>query len=254
MFQRISATSAVCGALALSMVFTAATACAQSDSEVVGRVGDRSVTMADLDEAWRKNDAAARIRMLQELYDTRRRTLDIVIGDILIEREAMANGVSHDELLAQELPSRTLPVTDEDTGDVATLVLDSWKEACGTRWDLNAGQAADWGCAHSVVLRVAETGNEALLSGHSYRSAGSSPLVTTAHRWHAPNARELLETFAFEIVLDEIVRQHCDAGAGENTLPHRTDRSEELYVGEVPLLVTGAGVDEVAEQRQRAWS
>jgi protein-disulfide isomerase len=117
MFQRISATSAtsaVCGALALSMVFTAATACAQTDSEVVGRVGDRSVTMADLDEAWRKNDAAARIRMLQELYDTRRRTLDIVIGDILIEREAMANGVSHDELLAQELPSRTLSVTDED--------------------------------------------------------------------------------------------------------------------------------------------
>jgi protein-disulfide isomerase len=37
-----------------------------------------------------------------------------VIGDILIEREAMANGVSHDELLAQELPSRTLSVTDED--------------------------------------------------------------------------------------------------------------------------------------------
>ena len=114
MFQRISATTTVCGALALSMVFAAAMACAQSDSEVVGRVGDRSVTMADLDDAWRKNDAAARIRMLQELYDTRRRTLDIVIGDMLIEREAMANGVSREELLEQELPSRTLPVTDED--------------------------------------------------------------------------------------------------------------------------------------------
>ena len=111
MFQRVSG---VCGALALSMVFTVAPACAQSNSEVVGRVGDRPVTMADLDDAWRKNDAAARIRMLQDLYDTRRRTLDIVIGDILVEREAVARGISRDELLAQELPARTLPVTDED--------------------------------------------------------------------------------------------------------------------------------------------
>ncbi len=105
---------AVCGAVALSMALTVAPACAQSGSEVVGRVGDRSVTMADLDEAWRQNDAAARIRMLQELYDTRRRTLDIVVGEILIEREALARGVPRDELLAEELPSRTLPVTDED--------------------------------------------------------------------------------------------------------------------------------------------
>ncbi|TDI21456.1 MAG: hypothetical protein E2P06_13945 [Acidobacteria bacterium] len=111
MFQRIGA---VCGGLALSAVFTVAPACAQSGSEVVGRVGDRPVTMADLDEAWRKNDPSARIRMLQDLYDTRRQTLDIVIGDILVDREAVARGISRDALLAQELPSRTLPVTDED--------------------------------------------------------------------------------------------------------------------------------------------
>ena len=111
MFQRVSA---VCGALALLMVFTVAPACAQSDGEVVGRVGNRPVTMADLDDAWRKNDAPARIRMLQELYDTRRQTLDIMIGEMLVEREAEGRGISRDELLAQELGSRTLPVTDED--------------------------------------------------------------------------------------------------------------------------------------------
>ena len=96
MFPRVGA---VCGALALSMAFTVAPACAQSDSDVVGRVGDRLVTMADLDEAWRKNDAAARIRMLQDLYDTRRQTLDIVVGEILVEREAVTRGLSRDELL-----------------------------------------------------------------------------------------------------------------------------------------------------------
>ena len=92
-----------------------------------------------------------------------------------------------------------VPVVDEATGDSATLVLDSWKNACGTRWNLNSGQGADWGCAASVVLSVAATGNEALQSGHTYRSPGSSPLVTTAHRWHQPDARLLLETFAFNL-------------------------------------------------------
>ena len=111
MFQR---TSALCAALAFSMACTAAPGLAQSGSEVVGRVGDRPVTMADLDEAWRMTDASARIRMLQELYDVRRRTLDLVVGEILVERAAVAGGVSRDELLARELPSRTLPVTDED--------------------------------------------------------------------------------------------------------------------------------------------
>ena len=110
MYQR---TSVVCGILAVSMGIGAA-ALAQSDRDVVGRVGDRMVTMADLDEAWRSNDAASRMRMLQDLYDTRKRTLDIVIGELLVEREASARGTSRDELLAQELPSRTLPVTDDD--------------------------------------------------------------------------------------------------------------------------------------------
>ena len=111
MFQR---TSTLCAALVFSMACTAAPGLAQSGSEVVGRVGDRPVTMADLDEAWRMTDASVRIRMLQELYDVRRRTLDLVVGEILVERAAVAGGVSRDELLARELPSRTLPVTDED--------------------------------------------------------------------------------------------------------------------------------------------
>ena len=117
MFQ-LQRTSARCGVVVLSMACTVAPGRAQSGGEVVGRVGDRSVTMADLDEAWRMNDAPARLRMLQELYDERRRTLDIVVGEILVERAAVARGISRDELLALELPSRTLPVTD---GDIALL-------------------------------------------------------------------------------------------------------------------------------------
>ena len=110
MFQRLCVLGAV---IAVSAACGAPTH-AQSDGQVVGRVGDRAVTMAELDEAWRSNDAASRMRMLQELYETRKRTLDIVIGEILLERESLARGTSRDELLAEELPARTLPITDED--------------------------------------------------------------------------------------------------------------------------------------------
>jgi protein-disulfide isomerase len=111
MSQRIGA---VLGVMVFSVTCTAVPVLTQSTGEVVGQVGDRILTMADLDDAWRQNDGASRIQMLQDLYDTRRRSLDIVIGDILIEREAAARGISREDLLAGELPSRTLSVTDED--------------------------------------------------------------------------------------------------------------------------------------------
>ena len=114
MLQRIGV---LCAALTVTVACGAPTL-AQSESEVVGRVGDRAVTMADLDEAWRSNDAASRMRMLQELYETRKRTLDIVIGEILIEQTAVARGTSRDGLLAEELPSRTLPVTEGEISRV----------------------------------------------------------------------------------------------------------------------------------------
>ena len=83
-------------------------------STQVARIGDIVVTFEDVEDAFSRNDGDTRIRMLQQLYDARRRTLDLVIGEHLIEREAEARGMSRDELLSAELPSRTLPITDEE--------------------------------------------------------------------------------------------------------------------------------------------
>ena len=82
--------------------------------DVVARVGDVAVTLDELDQAWHDNDASSRMRLLQQLYDTRRRVLDIVVGDRLIDREATSRGLSREELLAAELPARTTPVTDAE--------------------------------------------------------------------------------------------------------------------------------------------
>ena len=86
----------------------------QQGDDVVARVGGAPITFDDVEEAWRRNDASSRLRMLQELYETRRRALDVIVGERLIEQEAEARGVARAELLEVELPSRTLPITDEE--------------------------------------------------------------------------------------------------------------------------------------------
>lgn len=98
-------------------------------SAEVARVGDIIVTLNDVDQAWSQNDARSQMRLLQQLYETRRRVLDVVIGNHLIDREAMARGLSRDELLAIEIPSRTLPITDEEIA----LVYERNREALGDR-------------------------------------------------------------------------------------------------------------------------
>ena len=90
------------------------TSAAQDQNEVVARVGDTTITLEDLEEMWNREDPRGRLRTMQDLYDTRRRVLDLVVGDRLIDREAKARGLGRDELLAAELPDRTLPVTDEE--------------------------------------------------------------------------------------------------------------------------------------------
>ena len=85
----------------------------QQDDDVVARVGGDPITFADLEDAWQRNDASSRLRMLQDLYETRRRALDIIVGERLIAREAKMRNMTRDALLESELPSRSLPVTDE---------------------------------------------------------------------------------------------------------------------------------------------
>ncbi len=103
---------------ALALLLAPVSLAAQSSGGVVARVGGEPITATELEDAWRRSDAASRIRMLQQLYDTRRRALDIVIGERLIERETVARAMTRDALLAAELPSRTLPVTDEEVDQI----------------------------------------------------------------------------------------------------------------------------------------
>ena len=102
-------------AAVVGLFLAAAPAAAQQrDDTVVARIGDVAVTFAELEDAWRRNDASSRLRMLQDLYDARRQALDVVVGERLVERAATARGMTRDELLTIELPARMIEVTDAE--------------------------------------------------------------------------------------------------------------------------------------------
>jgi protein-disulfide isomerase len=106
------------GALVLigAYVIVAQVSSEQRGPDVVATVGNRSITLDELDNAWGERDPASRGQIRQQLYDSRRQVLDRIIGEQLLELEAKARGMTTPQLLEAEMPKRLQPVTDEEVG------------------------------------------------------------------------------------------------------------------------------------------
>jgi len=86
----------------------------QQTSEPAARIGDRVVTLQEIDERWRKAQPAEQAQALQTLYDGRKEALDAIIADMLIEQAAKAKGVDPTQFTEAEVARRVTPVTDEE--------------------------------------------------------------------------------------------------------------------------------------------
>ena len=82
----------------------------QSESGVVARIGEREITLAQVDERARRSNMSA----YQALYDARRSAIEEMIDEALLEKEAQSRGVTTDELVSQEIESKIAEVTEED--------------------------------------------------------------------------------------------------------------------------------------------
>jgi hypothetical protein len=82
--------------------------------DVAARVGDRVITVADVDQAWRDADAGAQAQAAQALYDGRKQALDRLVADMLIEQAAKAKGVPAAQFAKDEMARRTKSVSDAD--------------------------------------------------------------------------------------------------------------------------------------------
>ncbi len=77
---------------------------------VVARVGDREITMAELDQ----KVLATNVKVFQDLYDARSAALGELVAEVLLAREAEKRSITVDELIEQEITSDVTPVTEED--------------------------------------------------------------------------------------------------------------------------------------------
>lgn len=98
-------------AAVLSLAAAASAQSAESDANVAA-IDDLVVHESDLDSWWQAHDAASYARVRRDWYDGRRRALDAVLGDHLLQREAASRGMSVERLLVAELPKRAVAVTD----------------------------------------------------------------------------------------------------------------------------------------------
>lgn len=76
--------------------------------DMAAKVGDRVITIEDLDREWQRKDPAGFLASTRALYDNRRRILDTMVADELLAREASARGLTIDALLKEEVPKRTV--------------------------------------------------------------------------------------------------------------------------------------------------
>jgi hypothetical protein len=85
-----------------------------SDSnDVVARVGDREITLREVDERAVK----ANMAVFQQLYDARRQAIEELLSEALLDGEAARLGISREELETREIRAKIPEVTPKDVED-----------------------------------------------------------------------------------------------------------------------------------------
>lgn len=75
-------------------------------------VGDRTITVADVDREWQSTDPGSYVALMREVHQQRRRIADRMATDDVLAREAKARGLTVEALLAQEVPARVIAMPD----------------------------------------------------------------------------------------------------------------------------------------------
>jgi protein-disulfide isomerase len=87
-------------------------------SDVAARIGDRAITVKEVDERWRRDQPSEHAQAVQQLYDGRKNAIDAMVAEMLIEQAAKAKGMTPQEFTDVEVARRIKPVTD---GQVAAF-------------------------------------------------------------------------------------------------------------------------------------
>jgi protein-disulfide isomerase len=83
-------------------------------SDPAAQIGERTVTLQELDDRWRADNPAQHAEVVQSMYNGRRSALEGILADALLADAAKRRGLSTDAFEEVELTQRSAPVTDAD--------------------------------------------------------------------------------------------------------------------------------------------
>jgi protein-disulfide isomerase len=107
---------AIAAVLMLPACATEAQSPQQAATDVVATVGGSKVTLAEADERAMKQVAGnfGSLTLAQAIYEARRGAVEELIGDLLVDAEAKARGVTRVDLLKAEIEDKIIPPSDFD--------------------------------------------------------------------------------------------------------------------------------------------
>ncbi len=79
---------------------------------IAATVGDRPITVSEVDREWQRTDPGGYLSLMRALYDNRRRVTDTMVTDALLARESAVRGMTVDALLSEEVPKRLIAMPD----------------------------------------------------------------------------------------------------------------------------------------------
>jgi hypothetical protein len=82
----------------------------KGDQAVAAKIGDRTITLAELDAKAMKTKAD----VYQALYDTRKAVLDQMLADQLVGEHASASGITQDQFIQREVLDKLGPISDAE--------------------------------------------------------------------------------------------------------------------------------------------
>ena len=85
-----------------------------SGNEPAARVGDRTITLKELEDRWSAANPAEHSEAIQRVYDGRRAALDAIVADMLITEAAKAASMTPEAFTQAETAKRARKITDGD--------------------------------------------------------------------------------------------------------------------------------------------
>ena len=99
---------------------------------VAATVGNRVITVAEVDREWRRQDPGGFVALAREIHDTRWRFTDTLVAEALIAHEADTQGLTPEALLEREIPPRIVEMPESA---VRSLYADVGTAARGASYE-----------------------------------------------------------------------------------------------------------------------